>query len=273
MNALPDTRPGVGLPLVVETLHDQARRARNLHAAGDLAQRRNEYLAWVGGAERQLASLFADPKVCEALYSQHHWHIWILHADSDNHPRASALLNDEIDRQANRLERLADTIQQFIEWVQAGPSPIAVIDTHVLLHFQPPQNVDWTRIVSAEQVRLVLPLRVVEELDQKKYTARSELRDRARRLLSQLRSQVSAGERGRVQLRQNVILEVYVPGEPRQRTTDADQEVLDTCLQLQAASADLYLITDDAGLDIRARSQDLTVRRMPETYLRNDRGS
>lgn len=272
MSAFPETRRGIGLPQVVETLHDQARKARNLRAAGDLSARWNGYLVWVSETERQLSSLFEDPRISETLYSQHHWHIWNLTPGSDSHPRAPALLNDEIDRQAYRLEELAGTIQQFIEWAQAGPSPIAVIDTHVLLHFQPPQNVDWTRIVDSEQVHLLLPLRVVEELDEKKYASGPDLRDRARSLISQLRSHIAADHRGRVQLREDVILEIYVPGEPRQRTTDADQEVLKTCLQLQAAGAALYLVTDDAALDIRARTQKIAVRPMPDKYLRKRPG-
>lgn len=127
-------------------------------------------------------------------------------------------------------------------------------------------------MVGSKQVRLVLPLRVVEELDEKKYTARSGLADRARRLLSQLRTKIADSDDSQVPLGDGAVLEVYVPGEPRQRTADADQEVLNTCLQLQAAGADLYLVTDDAGLHIRAHAQDLAVCPMPANYLRNEPG-
>lgn len=61
-----------------------------------------------------------------------------------------------------------------------------MIDTNVRLEHLPPEQVKWSEVVKASLVRLVIPLRVLEELDEKKYTARDDKADWARRLLRML---------------------------------------------------------------------------------------
>jgi predicted ribonuclease YlaK len=143
-----------------------------------------------------------------------------------------------------------------------------VLDTNVLLHFQPPDQVDWPAVVGTPEGRLVLPLRVVEELDEKKYTARDNLADRARRLLSQLQTQLATSAGGPTPLRENVTIEVPVDDGPRRRTLDADQEILDTCRELQSGGQGVTLVTDDTGMNLRGTAQGTRVVAMPETYLR-----
>ena len=63
-------------------------------------------------------------------------------------------------------------------------------------------------------------------------------------------------------------VEVFVDEEPRRRTLDADQEVLDTAVELAGLGQDLVLVTDDAGLELRARAQEVAVCRMDPRYLR-----
>jgi predicted ribonuclease YlaK len=58
---------------------------------------------------------------------------------------------------------------------------IAVLDSNVLLHHLPPDQVNWQAATERPLVRLILPLRVVEELDSKKYGPSDRLRERARR--------------------------------------------------------------------------------------------
>jgi predicted ribonuclease YlaK len=107
----------------------------------------------------------------------------------------------------------------------------------VLLNFLPPAQVDWPAVIATSPVRLVLPVRVIEELDEKRYIARDDLADRARRLLSQLRAQLALSAGGPTFLREAVTIEVPVDDEPRQRTLDADQEILDLLPSAQGCGA------------------------------------
>ena len=249
-------------------LRDVATQGRNIaggSAGQPIAIHQNSYLAWVGIAESQLRNIFIDPTTWEHLYGERHWQIYGLNEDS---PRAIELINKELNLQADWLDGLADSLKKLADRLTAAPGQITVLDTNVLLHFMPPEQVDWTQVVDVSQVRLVLPLRVVEELDKMKYTARDDLADRTRRLLGQLRAQLAATAGGPTELRSNVTIEVPVDDEPRRRTLDADQEILDTCRELQSGGGSVVLVTDDAGMTLRAAAQATAVIAMPETYLR-----
>ena len=61
-----------------------------------------------------------------------------------------------------------------------------MLDTNILLQYQEPSKVRWRDVLRVESVRLIVPLRVVEELDAKKYSASKRLAERARVLLPRL---------------------------------------------------------------------------------------
>ena len=56
----------------------------------------------------------------------------------------------------------------------------------MLLHYVPPDQVKWSKVVKSSPLRLTIPLRVIEQLDEKKYTARDDLAGRARDYASRL---------------------------------------------------------------------------------------
>jgi hypothetical protein len=227
--------------------------------------KQNNYLQWVMTTESQLRNIFIDPDVWNSLHSERYWRIYDL---SEQSPRADELINTEARDQATRLVELANRLKKLADRLNAVPGQVTVLDTHILLHFQPPIEVNWQEIVGAPQVRLVLPLRVIEELDTKKYTARDDTADRARRLLSQLREQLAPGAGGPTLLRLGVTIEVPVDDEPRLRTLDADHEILEVCREIQSGGQPVVLVTDDTGMTLRANALDITVINMPEKYLR-----
>lgn len=119
----------------------------------------------------------------------------------------------------------------------------------------------------ASHVRLVLPLRVVEELDEKKRSPRPHLAKAAQVVLRFLEERIGEKERG--SLGQEVSIEVLIAPGPRMRPADADQEILDACLEIgQLAGTDPALITADLGMRLRARSLGMRVIEMPERYSR-----
>lgn len=264
-----DVRSGVRLKRLARTMRDLARQAQNLKSAVDLSAQKQQYLSWVRGAEGQLDGLFEDPSQwMDDLHTPHYWYIRDL---PDASPRPSVIIGDEARRQADRLERLAlaAEAEALIAWANRDAASLAVIDTHVLLHFEPPEQVNWLRILGSSAVRLVLPLRIIEELDSKKYTSRSDLAKRARGIVSRLRTELGADPQMGVPLREGVTMEVYMPSGPRRRSVDADQEVLDDCRAILSTGTDrLVLVTDDAGLDLRARAFGVPTMPMPVRYLR-----
>jgi PIN domain len=265
---VPALRDGIRPGDADRRLRETAVQGRNVvggSAGRAVSIHQNSYLAWVSTAEAQLRNVFVDPVAWEHLYDERHWQIYGLTQGS---PRAIELINTAASVQATWLDELADRVKRLAERLTTAPGQLTVVDTHVLLRFLPPDQVDWPTVVGAPTVRLVLPLRVVEELDEKKYTARDDLADRARRLLSQLRTHLAPTAGGPTSLRSGVTIEVPVDDEPRRRTVDADQEILDTCRELRSGGQSVVLVTDDTGMTLRAISAGLRVVAMPEEYLR-----
>jgi hypothetical protein len=226
----------------------------------------NHYLSWVNNrVEPTLRNYFLDAGLWTSLRGDAYWHIQRM---TESSPRWSELVEGEMKRQAELLETLEATVRSLVARANAAIGVFAVLDTHVLLHYQPPAEVPWPTVVGHAEVRLVLPLRVIEELDEKKYTARDDLADRARRLLSQLRTQLAPTAGLPARLRDRVSIEVPVDDGPRHRPLDADQEVLEVCSDFKALGRPTFLVTGDTGLAIRAANRHLETITMPAEYLR-----
>jgi hypothetical protein len=245
-------------------LRARARDLTNFLPTADLLQLRRKYVAWVSTVERQLIALFDDPETWVGLRSVTYWSI----ADPTAvHLRPEELIRDEGEYQASRLDDLAQRLDHLPRHLLDRSSLVAVLDTNVLLHFLPPAQVKWTEIVGEPPIHLVIPLRVIEELDEKKYTARSNLADRSRDLLSQLRCQL-ASTNGPADLDETTTIEVLTDDGPRRRSHDADQEILDACKLLHAIGSPIALVTGDTGMTIRAHGLGIEVVEMPSKYLR-----
>jgi predicted ribonuclease YlaK len=143
-----------------------------------------------------------------------------------------------------------------------------VLDTHVLLHYQPVDQIPWPAVLGAQSVRLVIPLRVIEEIDAKKYARAANLAKRARNVLPSLERLVGpAGAPGR--LTQEVTIEVPVETGPRYRPEDADEEILETCRELeQFTGQHVTLVTGDTAMRLRAQANAIPTRELPDNYAR-----
>lgn len=226
---------------------------------------RNDYLLWVQTATATLRNTFDDPSVWSGLHSEYFWRIRDLTAEQ---PRAFELIAEEAERQGDRIEVLRARVLAFAEFAASHAGCLAVLDTHVLLHFLPVDQVDWRAVVGQPSVHLILPLRVVEEVDEKKYTGSDVVRPRARSVVQMLRKVLAPGHGGPVEIREDISLEVLLDDEPRRRPADADQEILDSARELAGAGLGVRLVTDDAGMELRAGALGLQVVRMPDKYLR-----
>ena len=227
----------------------------------------SKYVAEVEVIEAQLRTVFTDPDVWNHLYGERYWAIRSLTSSSI---RPMPLIGGAVQDQIRHVERLMDRVVRLRDRLAAAPGPITVLDTNVLLHYLPPSQIDWTEVVKKDAARLVLPLRVVEELDIKKYQARDDLADRSRRLLSDLWRILAptAGAPLALPGRPGVTIEVPVEDGPRQRHLDADTEILDECSSLRAVGRPVTLVTGDTGMSIRATARQIDVVQMPEKYLR-----
>jgi PIN domain len=261
-------RSGVDLTYVKRTLADQANEGHNIGVglAGTTTNVAvSRYLQWVNGLEPVLKNIFADQVVWARLRDEAYWHIRVL---NDSSPRWQELIYHESERQSGYLNDLLEEIKSVDAQLAAAEGQLTVIDTNVLLEHQAPEQVRWADVIGTMPVRLVIPLRVLDELDEKKYTARDDRADWARRLLGRLWTALGPVGQKPVSLSDGVTVEVPVNPRPRRRTVDADQEVIDTCEDIRRVGGSVVLVTADYGMCIRASALGIDVKRMPEKYLR-----
>lgn len=70
---------------------------------------------------------------------------------------------------------------------------------------------------------------------------------RERSVVSQLRALLAQTSGAPTMLREHTTIEVPVEYGPRTRALDADQEILDTCLDFVSGGTSVILVTDDTG--------------------------
>jgi hypothetical protein len=231
---------------------------------GSVERLRDEYLSWVEMVEPQLQWLATDGEVLSMFQTERYWRIRELFQGGT---RPWPLIDGELEIQKTALQRMADDLGERVASATAAPGALTVLDTNSLLEFLPPDQIPWATLIGMTQIRLVVPLRVVEELDTKKYAARKDLAQRARRLLSWLEDLL--GESTSAQLQADVTIEVPIDSGPRRRPTDADEEILDSCREWQQLSeVSVRLVTADTGMRLRAQALGLAVVRLPARYER-----
>jgi rRNA-processing protein FCF1 len=258
-------KAGVQAAHALKTLRSLIAEADGLTVGTSGAAVREAYVRWIENVESQLAHLTHDHDVIEMLQSDRYWQIRAIHNPV---ARPLPLVTAERDLQKAALSRLADDLDQRVQRFGVAPGQIAVLDTNILLHYQEPQKIRWREALGATAWRLVIPLRVVEELDAKKYSGSTKLAPRARALLPLLERLV--GEDGSArELEEGVTIEVPVEPGQRSRPSDADEEILGLCAELAQLAGDVVtLVTNDTGMRLRARAQGTDVAALDDKYLR-----
>ena len=230
---------------------------------------RDEYVDWVLKAGNQLSGLTHDTDVVDHLLTDRYWQIHRLLELA----RPFYVVDSEVQAQRTWLTAIKSDLEHRVARATAAPGHLTVVDTNVLLHYLPPDQIKWLEIVGEAQVRLVLPLRVIEELDEKKYTGSDRIAKRAREVLPRIERIVGPAGLPK-QLQNDVTIEVLIEPGQRHRPMDADEEILNTAIELRDLSGkEATLITGDTGACLRAQALSLRTIRPPDGFLRDkDRG-
>lgn len=160
------------------------------------------------------------------------------------------------------------------------PAKVVFVDTNVLLHFRPLEEIPWDTIAGDTEVLLVVSQPVLEDLDAVKDSpARPRhIRQRARTVLAELNRQLElASPRPSdlvVTLRSHVAL-LFLVHEPyldfqahHLDRTRTDDRLLASVIERSEVSPDeeILLATDDVGLKVKAKGRGLKLLSLPEKY-------
>jgi len=232
----------------------------------------NSYLSWVELAERLLRNLFADADLAAGLFGDRYWHIAGLPVGS---PHGTRIINQEIDYQEARLDEAIGTLTA---WQTLGdrPGDLLAPDANVFLQYRPYNEIPWTSLTGSDEVRLVLTMPVLDEIEAKKQGQNKRLRKRARAILPRIDKAFGEEDLDLFQVERDgrpmagVTLEILRdPSERRQNSADMDAEFLGRVEFLQqAAGRAVTVVTADTVMRIRARGRLDGLKRLtlPEKY-------
>lgn len=147
-----------------------------------------------------------------------------------------------------------------------------VYDTNALNHWPRPDQVTWTKVLrenvlEGKLARLVIPLVVIDELDQQK-SGTNALSDKAGKAIRFLEKTLDGTDPGQaVNVRDDATLEVRL-GPPGHQRDDTDMEILLCAAELDQLGVQTRVPSNDFGLHLRARSMSLFPMRLPQAQQR-----
>lgn len=226
--------------------------------------KRDDYVGWALRTEAALEGVLRKEDAQAFFDNPRHREICSM--TLGNH--LPALIYSELRAKAREFEAAADDLQRQLDRMRASPGFPVVVDTNVLIQYQRLDSVSWPTEV--REARVMVPLRVIEEIDAKKYGDSKRLRSVARGLLSWIDGLFGAGYPGPVKLRSGHAdtIELLLAERPRYRPSDADEEVLDVAHEVLHFAGRVKVLTADTGMRIRARSEGLEVLLVPEAWAR-----
>ena len=140
----------------------------------------------------------------------------------------------------------------------------AFLDTNILLHYKPLEQIDWCATLHARSVKLVLCLPVINELDEKKNDPR--LGDRARRSTKDIEEHSADS----APIRTGVSVEIYnedlrsgdFPASLNPNSQDDRIVHLARTYSDSDATRTVCVVTEDFGMKLRCKAGGIAVRGM-----------
>jgi predicted ribonuclease YlaK len=140
-------------------------------------------------------------------------------------------------------------------------------DTSALIEGEYFNEVDWATLATpaGSPVRLVVPVLVVEEMDKLKAFDKGSQRDRARKVLRDLRHLLTAVPPGQpAVLRKNVTIEVFIDDDWHERLLNHDGEIIDQAVQVHRLTGRPVTIAClDLSMELRARLRGVDTMIIP----------
>ncbi|MFI1716280.1 PIN domain-containing protein [Streptomyces litmocidini] len=225
-----------------------------------------DYVEWVHQVEGFLRALYISSEPADRLFSDRHWRIAEHSAAQFTHK----LLSAEVKLQRDRLRQMIEELKE-LQAIGDRPGELVILDTNVLLHFQRIDMVRWPKVVGVSTpLRLVIPVLVLDEMDERRYTGSPNVKKAARTALKPLEERLADIERqGYSYISDNVTVEYLLAGGDK-FPGNPDADILDQAELLQhAANRAVTVVTGDHGMRQRAVVRGLKVATMLPEFARD----
>lgn len=246
----------------IETLTRVASELGNCRTGNGPAERRDCWLRWWSTADAQLRNLFADSDMAASLYVSQE-----KVRDVNLGALPLGLLNREIDVWVDRFEDLITELKALKPFIER-PGHILVPDTSAFIEGTYFTELAWHAIAGvtdAEAVRLVVPILVVEELDDHKRGRGDRVPRRARSVLRRLWELHASGTaQAAVIPGRPVTVEVFGDGQWHVRRPVNDDEIIERAAAIgEITGQEVVLAAADYAMLYRAAAAGLKAAPVP----------
>lgn len=243
-------------------------RATSWNFAGGGSTPGQHYARWASNMRAQLKGVLKRSAI-ESLFEGPLNLVASLGGPSDL-VQANAAASDVCER----IGEIADKLTAVIDQTRLSNSLPLVIDTNLILEYEPIASIDWLEFAGGP-ARLIIPLRVFEELEEARYSnskKKSQIaRDELPRLVAMVES--NPGKPSKIGDQNDATIELFDMRHEGLRPQWADDEILDFFQALSQFLDQARLITSDGPLLTRAKYRGLKVERGPEGRRRDHGGA
>ncbi|WP_105975875.1 PIN domain-containing protein [Streptomyces geranii] len=268
-------------------IHDNLRRIRNAAASAQgpgeetAYGRLLRYLEWANESARLMRGQISDTDIDRLVLTRTHGQLLagVGHlAGSDQQRLVNGLVSMELAERASALDAAADSLMAHIRrW--GGPIWLAVADSSFYLNSPSPlAKTDLHEVMGLpedEEIHLLFPIVVVDELDRLKESGQPHPRWRAGHTLGRLDETIITGTTGVLRprghgkgqsVRGAITAEIVLDQAGHVRLPIADDEIIDRAATIQAIAArEVRLLTCDTSQATRGRIAGLKVTKLPHT--------
>jgi hypothetical protein len=243
------------------------------NAAGVAANRAVGFLTWCESwARPQLGNYFPETEELFAELAASHRRIALRPSMEER--TLNGLLSEEIKTWDARLEDLVAELQALQPFV-SRPGRLLVLDTSALMEGPPFTSFDWAAILPplpaevaalGPHQRLIVPILVIEELDNLMHDRDGGRRQRARETFRSLWELHGPQPAAPASLPDQLAttIEVMLDGDWHRRRPSNDAEIIDQAVAVrQLTGRDVRLVTADGPMLYRAAAASLIPVRMP----------
>lgn len=269
--------PGVTGASLLDALRLTENSLQNVRGTGGSAiERFNAYQRWANEEARRLGQILRPAGLDHLVTTPRYWMLQSL--DPTAHGSLASFIDLELDERLRVVSGARGELERDLARWQSARGLVVVADSNVFLHHDEYFDaIEWTKVVPAraEDVHLVIPLLVIDELDNQKRGTRNNkvsdvnpelVRTRARVTLRKL-DDLFTNTEWRVTLTPSVFpergaftVELLFDDPDHVRLSRADDELVDQARELQDLSGRaVHLVTFDAGAAFRGRAAGLTV--------------
>lgn len=253
---------------LVRLVRDIRTGASNVPSPGSTTNIVMRYRSWADEAIRQLRHRFSESAVDVVVRTSAYWATIQMPAGDQT---TYSLVMTELTHAGSRLQKLETDLAAFLGWWDDA-ARIVVLDTSAVMSFGPQVGaMDWFAVLDKRPdriLRLVLPLIVIDELDNLKDRGNNTSQRQARASLKALEPMLQVGRRTHLpEVKHDGLgtatVEVLADPPAHQRLPSADDEIVQQAAMLKATTGLPSIVaTRDTGMLIRAQLAQLEACRV-----------